>query len=436
MLQTREENSASVYQEVVLHAILLLLILAGVVNIVHPHLFWEHVHYQNIAVHSAIEAFGALAAIVMALVSRKILQQDYHYRYVFVSMGFLAMGAWDLFHACLAPGKGFVLTHNLSLLSGGFLFALICVPWPLGLRRYSRHLFAATMVIVFLSSMTVLVNRSIFPPMIHEGEFSKTAELFNTIAAVLFLAAFGRLYLDYRKSKKTGYFLLASFALLSGLAGLVFPYSQVWTDNWWLWHILRLISYFFILGFMMLEHQKLFQQREDSLAKLQSQHQQLLRLFNGIDDAIYIADPETHDILYVNDAVKNISGDDIIGKKCYIALQNRETPCPFCTNEKILKNKGEAAIWEFQNEMTKDWFRCFDKAIQWTGGRWVRFQIATNINDLKENENQLRKINAELSAFNKMAVGREKRMVELKKIINNLSMEIGKEPPYDTAFAE
>jgi PAS domain S-box-containing protein len=42
----------------------------------------------------------------------------------------------------------------------------------------------------------------------------------------------------------------------------------------------------------------------------------------------------------------------------------------------------------------------------------------------------------ELERFNRLAVGRELRMIELKRQINQLSEQLGKEPPYDVSFAE
>ena len=58
-------------------------------------------------------------------------------------------------------------------------------------------------------------------------------------------------------------------------------------------------------------------------------------VLDGIDDVIYVADPRTYELLHVNDAFKRIWGGDVIGKKCYRVLQNREAPCPFCTNDRI-----------------------------------------------------------------------------------------------------
>jgi hypothetical protein len=42
----------------------------------------------------------------------------------------------------------------------------------------------------------------------------------------------------------------------------------------------------------------------------------------------------------------------------------------------------------------------------------------------------------ELERFNRLAVGREQRMIELKRQVNELSEKLGREPPYDVSFAD
>jgi two-component system, sensor histidine kinase and response regulator len=56
--------------------------------------------------------------------------------------------------------------------------------------------------------------------------------------------------------------------------------------------------------------------------------------------------------------------------------------------------------------------------------------ISTDVTERKKAEKQLQQHNMELEEFNKMAVGRELRMVELKKEINALCRELGREEPY------
>jgi signal transduction histidine kinase/CheY-like chemotaxis protein len=120
-------------------------------------------------------------------------------------------------------------------------------------------------------------------------------------------------------------------------------------------------------------------------------------IFNGIGDVMYVADPESYELLLVNAAFEAHWGEDWRGKKCYRVLQGRDTPCPFCTNDKILgDNLGKVYTWEFQNELSKQWFRCVDRAIPWTDGRMVRFELASDITELKETDQQLRAHKGEL----------------------------------------
>jgi PAS domain S-box-containing protein len=124
------------------------------------------------------------------------------------------------------------------------------------------------------------------------------------------------------------------------------------------------------------------------------EYEPLLAIFDGIDDVIYVADPETYELLHVNRTFKSIWGQDVVGKKCFRVLQDRDEPCPFCTNDRIFGDYlGKTYVWEFQNEVTRDWFRCADKAIRWVDGRMVRFELASNITaqkqaavDLRESE--------------------------------------------------
>ena len=121
------------------------------------------------------------------------------------------------------------------------------------------------------------------------------------------------------------------------------------------------------------------------------ERERLLAVLDGIEDVIYVADPDTYELLHVNETFKKSWGGDIIGKKCYRVLQDRDDPCPFCTNDKIFgESMGEPYIWDFQNEVTKRWYRCSDKAIRWIDGKMVRFEIAADVTDKYEAEAQLR----------------------------------------------
>ena len=62
--------------------------------------------------------------------------------------------------------------------------------------------------------------------------------------------------------------------------------------------------------------------------------------------------------------------------------------------------------------------------------------ITTDITQRVRAEEELTRQVQELELFNRLAVGRELRMIELKRQINELSEQLGKEAPYDLSLLE
>ncbi|QPK64855.1 PAS domain-containing protein [Methylomonas sp. LL1] len=60
--------------------------------------------------------------------------------------------------------------------------------------------------------------------------------------------------------------------------------------------------------------------------------------------------------------------------------------------------------------------------------------VIIDITSQKQAEEQLRYRNAELERFNRVTLGREMDIIEMKKRINALSEELGREPPYNLVF--
>jgi diguanylate cyclase (GGDEF)-like protein/PAS domain S-box-containing protein len=117
--------------------------------------------------------------------------------------------------------------------------------------------------------------------------------------------------------------------------------------------------------------------------------QEVISICDSIDQIVYIADPDTYEILFVNKALKKSLGE-VVGKKCYAAFQGLDSPCPFCTNKYIFgENLGKTYIWDFQNRNDKRWYHCVDKAIRWPDGRWVRYEMAIDVTERKIAEQTL-----------------------------------------------
>ncbi|MBU0617223.1 MAG: DUF3365 domain-containing protein, partial [Planctomycetes bacterium] len=132
---------------------------------------------------------------------------------------------------------------------------------------------------------------------------------------------------------------------------------------------------------------------------LDTERRQLLSIFDGMDEVVYVADPDSYEILYMNGPARKQWGD-VVGQKCYRVLQNMDSPCPFCTNDRIFgENIGRPYIWEFQNRVSHRWLRSIDRAIHWPDGRIVRFAIAIDVTDRKLAEEELRDSEQRLQAI-------------------------------------
>jgi PAS domain S-box-containing protein len=107
---------------------------------------------------------------------------------------------------------------------------------------------------------------------------------------------------------------------------------------------------------------------------------------DNIDPLIYIANPENYQILYVNSKMKEFFKGELIGEKCYKIFQNFDSPCSFCTNDKLFgENPVSPVKWEFYNKKLDKWFKIIDQRIKWEN-KFVRFEMAIDITSQKESE--------------------------------------------------
>jgi HAMP domain-containing protein len=63
-------------------------------------------------------------------------------------------------------------------------------------------------------------------------------------------------------------------------------------------------------------------------------------------------------------------------------------------------------------------------------------ELQQEITERARAEQELKQKMEELQRFNRLAVGRELRMVELKQEVNELAEELGRESPYNVSFAD
>ncbi len=158
---------------------------------------------------------------------------------------------------------------------------------------------------------------------------------------------------------------------------------------------------------MSAEFNKMVRKLEETIAGMKKteeilafERQQLLSIFDSIDQVVYVTDPTTYEILYANQALKNAFQKELVGGICYREFQGLDVPCDFCTNDIILKRKPDPYRWEYYNPSIKRTFDITDRIITWPDGRDVRLEFAIDITERKLLHNQLQRKNENLERSN------------------------------------
>lgn len=155
-------------------------------------------------------------------------------------------------------------------------------------------------------------------------------------------------------------------------------------------------------------------------------------IFQALGHATIVIDPDFN-ITGANRAVAAATGksqEDIIGTKCYKIFHGTDKPPEGCPSIKLLTS-GCGEECKAEMEALGRIFLIFCTPVFDTGGNIEKIiHVSADITNQKHAEDELKKKNEELEGFNKIAVGRELKMVELKKEINALSVESGRGPKY------
>ncbi|MCL2442603.1 MAG: ATP-binding protein [Treponema sp.] len=112
----------------------------------------------------------------------------------------------------------------------------------------------------------------------------------------------------------------------------------------------------------------------------------LQNILNGIDAFVFVTNPKTGEILFINEQMKegyNIK-DDIIGQYCYkIFQEDMDKMCEFCPCHLLDINPDKPVLWETYCTITKRFYHNTDCYIEWIGGTKVHLQHSVDITDLK-----------------------------------------------------
>lgn len=187
-----------------------------------------------------------------------------------------------------------------------------------------------------------------------------------------------------------------------------------------------------ILNGLQTLNQELEKRVEERTAALNAEREQLLSIFDSIQEAIYVTDPANHTILFVNQAFKKLWGD-ATGQICHSVIHGTESPCSCCRGNEHGQTEHKGPLHqEFLNKTTQNWFRCFSRNIRWPDGRLVRYEMAFDITAqkkaetvLKERSMELERINQELQNSIEALQSTREQLVQSEKLASLGSLVAG-----------
>ena len=206
--------------------------------------------WVNIPLHSTMEALGGLAAVLMGLVilARKAEWEDT--RLQGVASGLLGMGILEGFHAVFSSDQGFVLLRSAASLLGGVAFSFVWhPPGMIGKRTRDRIPYLVTGG-TFAFGILAVAFPHLLPRFTVQDQFAPIALAVNGLAAVLFLAGAAGFWLESGRTGRPEHQLLATLAILFGLAETMFLFSAPWQSEWWTWHFVRFAAYVLALMYV------------------------------------------------------------------------------------------------------------------------------------------------------------------------------------------
>jgi len=117
---------------------------------------------------------------------------------------------------------------------------------------------------------------------------------------------------------------------------------------------------------------------------LWAQYEAMIEAFDGL---IYICS-QNYEIEFMNRRFTEFIGSYLLGQKCYKALHDRDSVCPWCVNAAVFR--GEKVSWEILSPRNNRWYHVVNTPIHHPDGSLSKMAMITDVTERKQAEEALR----------------------------------------------
>lgn len=182
-------------------------------------------------------------------------------------------------------------------------------------------------------------------------------------------------------------------------------------------------------------------QTAEAEKEVQQQKEFLENVIEALSHPFYVIDVEDYTLKLANSAA--CANGILEGDTCHRVTHETDTPCRGedhpCPLKEVKKTK-KSMITEHIHYDADGQARHFEvhghPVFDGRGNVAQVIEYSLDITERKRAEDTLKQTLADLERFNRLAVGRELRMIELKREVNDMAERAEIEPPYDLVFAE
>lgn len=175
-------------------------------------------------------------------------------------------------------------------------------------------------------------------------------------------------------------------------------------------------------------------EREDAEKETQLNNLEWEHTFDSVSDLIFILDTD-FTIKRINPGTaRKLSLDPrkVVGRNRFEFTHQSQEPPEYCPNRKLLLDSCEHSV-ETKLDLFERWFDISVSPLLGMHGELIgSLHLARDITAHKQAEDQVRKSLKETEHMNRVMLGREIRIVELKQEINSLCRELVRPEPVPT----